>query len=393
MTQVQSSIMRPSLASVTPFYASTMVAFLAASSAPTPLYRLYHEQWGVSPLTLTMIFSAYVVSLLFALLIAGRLSDYVGRRPVIFGALLLDSAALAIFAGAESAATLIFARIVQGLATGAATTAMAAAMLDGDKQRGPLINGLSPMFGMAAGSVASGALAAYAPWPLHLIYLVLILVMLTQAGLLWFVPETAEIRAGALTSLRPRLAVPHKAKRLLALLVPSIIAVWGLGGFYLSLMPSLVRSVTDIQSPLLGGIVVSVLMLSGAAAIYALQHRSGQSILAIGMSLMVVGVGTLLGGVEERSIAIMAIGSAVTGFGFGAGFLGGLRLLMPLAEPQERAALMAVFYLISYLAFCIPAIAAGFLAQALGLVGAIQIYGGAVIALAAIALLVTRLMR
>jgi hypothetical protein len=89
----------------------------------------------------------------------------------------------------------------------------------------------------------------------------------------------------------------------------------------------------------------------------------------------------------------MAAGSAVTGLGFGAGFLGGLRLLMPLAEPNERAALMAVFYLISYLAFCLPAIAAGFLAQALGLVGAIQIYGGAVMALAATALLVTRLMR
>ncbi len=393
MTHVQSPVMRPSLASVTPFYASTMVAFLAASAAPTPLYRLYHEQWDLSPLTLTTIFSAYVVSLLFALLTAGRLSDHVGRRPVIFGALLLDSTALALFAGAGTAGTLIFARLVQGLATGAATTAMAAAMLDGDKHRGPLINGLSPMFGMAAGSVASGALAAYAPWPLHLIYLVLIVVMLTQAGLIWTLPETASVRSGALASLRPNLAVPHKAKRLLALLVPSIIAVWGLGGFYLSLMPSLVRSVTGIQSPLLGGIVVSVLMLSGAAAIFSLRHCTGQVILAIGMSLMIVGVGALLGGVAERSLAVMAIGSALAGFGFGAGFLGGLRLLMPLAEPQERAALMSVFYLVSYLAFCIPAVAAGFLAQALGLVGVIQIYGAAVIALGLSALAVVRLMK
>jgi MFS family permease len=393
MTNASSSVLRPSLSNVTPFYASTMVTFLAASSAPTPLYRLYQEQWGVSPPTLTMIFSAYVVSLLFALLTAGRLSDYVGRRPVIFGALLLDSVALAMFAGAQSAGMLILARAVQGLASGAATTAMAAAMLDGDKHRGPLINGLSPMIGMAAGSVASGALAAYAPWPLHLVYLLLIVVMLTQAALIWTLPETAEVRPGALASLRPRLAVPQKAKRLLALLVPSIIAVWGLGGFYLSLMPSLMRTVTGVETPLLGGIVVSVLMLSGGASIFALQHRAGRSILSIGMSLMLVGVGTLLYGVEDRSTVIMAAGSAVTGLGFGAGFLGGLRLLMPLAEPNERAALMAVFYLISYLAFCLPAIAAGFLAQALGLVGAIQIYGGAVMALAATALLVTRLMR
>lgn len=393
MTNAQSSVLRPALSAVTPFYASTMVTFLSASAAPTPLYRLYHELWGVSPLTLTMIFSAYVVSLLLALLTVGRLSDYVGRRPVIFAALLLDCGALALFAGAQSAVVLILARLVQGLATGAATTAMAAAMLDGDKHRGPLINGLSPMIGMAAGSVASGALAAYAPWPLHLVYLLLIVVMLTQAGLVWTVPETAAPRTGALASLLPRLAVPHKAKRVLALLVPSIIAVWALGGFYLSLMPSLVRTVTDIQTPLLGGVVVSVLMLGGIAAVLSLQHRTGRTILTIGMALMIAGVALLLSGVEGRAIAVMAVGSAVAGFGWGAGFLGGLRLLMPLAEPQERAALMAVFYLISYVAFCLPAIAAGFLAQALGLVGAIEIYGGAVMALAASALAVVRFMK
>ena len=378
---------------ITPFYASTMIAFLAASAAPTPLYRLYHEQWNVSPLTLTVIFSVYVVCLLVSLLTVGALSDYVGRRPVIFGALLLDCVALALFAGAESADTLILARAVQGLATGAATTAMAAAMLDGDRQRGPLINGLSPMIGMALGSVGSGAMAAYAPWPLRLIYLMVIAVMLVQAALVWTLPETVQTRPGAVASLRPVLAVPVQARRLLALLLPSIIAVWGLGGFYLSLMPSLVRTVTDIQSPLLGGVVVSVLMLSGGAAVLTLQGRHGRTMLAVGMTLMAAGVAVLLFGVQHREIAVMAAGSALAGYGFGAGFLGGLRLLMPLADPGERAALMAAFYVISYLAFCIPAIAAGFLAQSLGLVGTIEIYGGAVIALALTALGTARLMR
>lgn len=375
------------------FYASTMMAFLAASAAPTPLYRLYHEQWGVTPLTLTLIFSVYVVCLLFSLLTVGALSDYIGRRPVIAGALLLDCVALALFAASDSAGMLILARAVQGLATGAATTALAAAMLDGDRHRGPLINGLSPLIGMAAGSVASGVLAAYAPWPLKLVYLLLILVMLAQSALVWALPETVEKRAGALASLRPRLAVPVQARRLLALLLPSIIAVWGLGGFYLSLMPSLVRAVTDIQSPLLGGVVVSVLMLSGAAAVVTLQGRHGRTMLDLGMGLMAVGIAVLLVGVQRHQVEIMAAGSALAGYGFGAGFLGGLRLLMPLADPSQRAALMAVFYLISYLAFCIPAIAAGFLAQSLGLTATIDVYGGAVIALSLTALGTVRLMR
>jgi hypothetical protein len=99
------------------------------------------------------------------------------------------------------------------------------------------------------------------------------------------------------------------------------------------------------------------------------------------MATMIAGVLILLEGVALRSLPVMAAGSLVGGFGFGAGFLGSLRLLMPLAEPHQRAALMAVYYTESYLTFCIPAVAAGFIAQAVGLAGAIQLYGAAIVLL------------
>jgi hypothetical protein len=82
----------------------------------------------------------------------------------------------------------------------------------------------------------------------------------------------------------------------------------------------------------------------------------------------------------------MMLGSVFAGFGFGAGFLGSLRVLMPLAGPGERAGLMAAFYVESYLAFCLAAVLAGFLARALGLAGAIELYGGGVIVFALIGL-------
>src|SRR5262249_54728552 len=62
--------------------ASLTVSFLAGSSAPTPLYPVYMATWGLTPLTITEIFGIYALAVLLSLLLAGRLSDHVGRRPV-----------------------------------------------------------------------------------------------------------------------------------------------------------------------------------------------------------------------------------------------------------------------------------------------------------------------
>ena len=63
---------------------------------------------------ITVVFAVYVVSLLAALLTVGGLSDYVGRRPVILAALLLNGAAMILFARAGDVGQLILARAVQG---------------------------------------------------------------------------------------------------------------------------------------------------------------------------------------------------------------------------------------------------------------------------------------
>src|SRR4051812_18983573 len=73
------------------------MTFLAISAAPTPLYRLYQEDLHLSSLLLTVVFSVYSLSLLVALLTVGSLSDYIGRKPVIFAALIGNAIAMAMF--------------------------------------------------------------------------------------------------------------------------------------------------------------------------------------------------------------------------------------------------------------------------------------------------------
>src|ERR1039458_3098467 len=105
-------------AAMTLFSFAGAMLIAASSSAVTPLYRLYQASMHLTPFWITIVFATYVASLLTALLTVGRLSDYVGRRPVIFAALVLNAAAMILFAEARDVGQLILARAVQGLCVG-----------------------------------------------------------------------------------------------------------------------------------------------------------------------------------------------------------------------------------------------------------------------------------
>lgn len=380
---------RLSYAATMLYAALSLATVFAASAAPTPLYRFYQDAWGMAPVMLTTIFAIYAGGMMMALLTAGSLSDYIGRRPLILIGLVLNGAAISFFIAAESAWWLIAARLVQGLATGIAATTLGAVLLDTDKKRGPLVNTLMPLLGMMAGALGSGILVAFAPMPAHLVYVLLLAAYILQLALLPFVPETGTRQSGAWASLRPHVTVPRHVRAVLLRITPANIAVWALGGFYLSLMPSLIRAATGLTSPLIGGLAVAVLTLSGVFGIMTLRRRDASQILIVGTASLAIGVVVTLTGVYLSSIPLLLAGTMVAGFGWGAGFSGAIGSLMPLAEPGERAGLLAALYVQSYLAFSLPAILAGLFAPRLGLPVTSYYYGGVVIVLALASLIAT----
>ncbi|CRM15398.1 MFS transporter [Pseudomonas sp. 24 R 17] len=363
------------------FLAITLLTFLAASSAPTPLYHLYQEGLHFSAGMLTLIFGVYALSLLAALMTVGSLSDHLGRKPVIFAALILNMLAMLLFINEGSVAWLIAARTLQGFATGMATAVLGAALLDTDRQQGPLVNSVAPLLGMACGAMGSSLLVEFAPLPTQLIYCTLLVLMLLQAVYVWRLPETVSRIPGALASLRPTLHVPPQARRALWLSLPVDVAVWAMGGFYLSLAPSLVRAATGSTSNLIGGGLVAVLTLSGALMIFTLRNRHADKVLRLGAGLLAVGVALILTAVHSASLPLFFIATLIAGSGFGAGFLGALRSVVPLALPHERAGLMSAFYVLSYLAFCLPSLLAGNLIRSFGLIATTDGYGAVLILL------------
>jgi len=205
-----------------------LVLFLAASAAPTPLYRVYQARWGFSATTLTAVFADYVVFLLITVLILGSLSDHVGRRPVIITALVVDTAACILFLLAHGAGALFAARALQGVAVGLAATALGAALLDlrPAGSLAPLVTSNAGTVGLALGALGTSVLVQYGPVPTTLVWWLLLGAFLAAIVLIAVMPEPGTVRPGALASLKPDVSVPRPARGTFARAVPCLVAVW-----------------------------------------------------------------------------------------------------------------------------------------------------------------------
>ena len=139
--------------------AGLLVLLLAASGAPSPLYRVYQERFGFSSGVLTLVFGVYAFALLATLLVVGALSDHVGRRPVLAAGLLLQSVSMGLFVLADGVGMLLVARVVQGLSTGALTGVLGATLIDfqrRDRPLAPMVNSAGPAVGLGVGALAAG---------------------------------------------------------------------------------------------------------------------------------------------------------------------------------------------------------------------------------------------
>jgi predicted MFS family arabinose efflux permease len=385
----------PSRRGAFPLHASVLVALLAASSAPTPLYALYQAAWHFSATTLTVVFSAYALALLVALLTAGTLSDHLGRRPVLAGALLAEAVAMSVFATAQGVPALIAARIVQGLATGVATSAAGAALLDFEDPdrpgRATVANGITPVAGMAVGVLAATALVQYAPAPARTVYLLLLLLFTAQAAAVLLTPETARPHPGAWRSLRPTITLAPVSRPAMALAAPGIVAAWALGGFYSSLGPSLARLIDPHAARTTGGLVFFTLTAAAGLAGHAARALPARTVSLTGTALLIPGTLLTLSGPQLHSLPALFAGATLAGAGFGTVTQGALRLLLPPAASGEVAGTLAAYYVLCYLSMSVPAVLGGLLTSLYGLQTALSLYALTVVLLTLTGL--TRAMR
>jgi hypothetical protein len=374
--------------------ASIILFFLAGSAAPTPLYSVYQAAWGFSPIMVTVVFGIYALAVLATLLVFGRLSDHVGRRPILLVATLVQALTMVLFATAHSVSALLVARVVQGLSTGTAAAAVGAGLLDLDRNKGAIANAVSPMLGTATGALMSALMVTYLPAPAVLVYVVLGVIFAAQVIGIVAMPESVTPRPGALATLRPHFQLPPQSRAAMVLGVPALVAAWSLVGLYGSLGPSLIRRLLGSHSSLPGGLALFVMAASGALAVLVSHRRTPRFMTLAGTSGLIAGVALTLLAIAHASATLLFVGAAVSGAGFGNAFQGAIRGVILPAPAHQRAGVLSVLYVVAYLAMGAPAVLAGIgVVHAGGLLVTARTYSVAVIALAGAALLGTLLRR
>lgn len=364
---------------------------MVAASAPSPFYPQLAEELALAPVSTTLIFSVYAFTMLAALLVAGAASDAVGRRPVVTAGSLLLAVSLVLFWRADGLAMLLVARALQGIAAGLLLPALSAMVVDSASPRKPqlasLWNTIAGMIGLASGAITAAVVLDLAPDPARVVFGSLAAVFVLIAAIVWAVGEPVRLRRGRAHLAMPRLRVPPHLRPALNAAVPAIIASWATNGLFLALGSSLVRSEFGANTHALQSVAIPVFAVTGIAAAILFQRGSARLVSIYGTSALGLGTALSLGALVLHSLPVYLLAVAVMGSGFGTAFMGVLKTLMPSVVASERAAVMAVIYAVSYLAFGVPTIVAGLLVPLITLRGAMSSVGAVIVVLCLIATL------
>jgi MFS family permease len=178
-------------------FVSAVVSLLAAFAAvgsTIPLFNVYRAEDGFTNAGISMTVVAYSVGTIGTLLVLGRLSNHVGRRPMAIASLGLLVLGCLVLLDVHHIGILVAGRLLMGLGAGLASSSLTSYIVDAAPTRPTWLASVASsqtiMLGLAVGAVASGALVQFGPWPRQLIYLVVIGLLLLSVVLIIISPET-----------------------------------------------------------------------------------------------------------------------------------------------------------------------------------------------------------
>ncbi len=363
-----------------------------ANNAVSTTYVLYQKRFGLTSLTITMIFATYAIATLVALMMFGRLSDDIGRKPLMIAGTCLVIASTVIFLFAGGTTELFLGRAFMGLATGTVTSAGSAALVElqpnHDSQRASLFTTLGFLSGAALGPLIFGAVEQYVAHPMTTPFLVeLGIELLGLIGLLTL-KEPALNRSKTM-AWRPRRPVVPFEIRSRFVIAGLVVAIgWMVGGIYASLSGSLDRQLLHVSSLGQVGIILFVFAFVGGLSQMMFRTKPPRTTMVVGIFAQVVGVICVESALFSASAVLFLIATVITGVGNGLCFIGSLALVQEIAPPGMKAELVAAYNLVAYFALSLPIVGVGFLADTVGLKLATLAFTVALIVLAAATLTV-----
>jgi MFS family permease len=342
------------------------------STLITPLYTLYQRNLGFSELVLTLIYGAYLVGNLAALLLLGRISDQVGRRLITLAALVVAGATTVIFIEARGTSWLFCARALSGFAIGLGSSSATAWLAEAyGSERADLATQAavgSNMTGLAAGALLAGCLAQYAPAPLLTPFLAYLPLLVIAALLATGARETLKNPKRRLQeiSLHPRIGVPRSIRAAFFGAAATAFAVFALAGFYFALIPTILRNDLHETNLAVGGSIVCEFGLAGLLTTLVTRRLKGRQAQIAGLILLLPSLVLLVLAQAEASMLLLLCGAFLSGAGAALGFRGSLQIVNEIAPAEQRAEVISSYLAIIYLSNSLPIVGVGALTGVTG---------------------------
>jgi MFS family permease len=367
----------------------SVVAAFVTTAAPIPLFNIYRAQDGFTNAGISMAVVATSVGTIAALLVLGRLSNHLGRRPTAIASLGVLLLGCLLLLNVHDIGTLLASRLLMGVGTGLASSSLTSYIVDAAPTRpewlASVASSQGPMLGLTVGAIASGALVQFGPWPRDLIYLVCVGFLLMSAALIAISPETATPTPGAWRSLLPRVRVPARVRHLLPVAAAVFLATWSTGAFYQAIVPALVEDQLHTRSPLILGLVFAAYMAPSVLGAPIGGRFTSAAAQRVGMITFLAGMIGIITAIAAGTLVLFIIATIVAGVGQGISISAATRGLLHGSTLADRAPIFSAIYLICYSGAALLSLIAGQLSNIFSLPQIALGYGG----LAAVATLFT----
>jgi MFS family permease len=347
--------------------ATAFTMALAFSTLPTPLYGLYQQRDGFPTWVITVIFAAYAVGVVASLYLVGHISDWLGRRRVIVGALLVEALAALVFLAWPDVPGLIIARLIGGAGIGALVATATAHLSElrlvakpsADPASSGLIASVVNMGGLAVGPLVGGVLVQYVAGPLTVPYLIFLGLLIVSALTVSLVPETV-VQQEERPAYRPqRISLPRAAKSQFLGAATAAFAAFAITGLFTALAPTLMNLAFHEPSKLLGGTATFTVLAAAAVGQIVFAQLDTRPQLELGFLFMAAGLIVLPVAVLTSTLWLFFVGGVAAGIGIGLGFRAAVATAASLAEPAFRGEVLAALFLGAYAGLVIPVLAIG----------------------------------
>jgi MFS family permease len=338
----------------------SLVAVFAGVGSTIPLFNIYRAEDGFTNADISLTVVVYSAATLSTLLVLGRLSNHVGRRPTAIASLGLLVLGCLLLLNVHDIGILIAGRLLMGLGAGLASSSLTAYIVDAAPARptwlASVASSQTVMLGLAVGAIASGALVQFGPWPRDLIYLVVVGLLLVSAALVAISSETVTPAPGSWRSLRPSVRVPVRVKHLLPVAAAVFLATWATGAFYQAFVPALVEDQLHAHSSLVLGLVFGAYMGPSALGAPLGGRFSPAAAQRIGMIAFLAGWIGMITAITTGALPLFIAATIVAGAAQGIAISAATRGLLYGSRLTDRAPIFAAVYLLSYSGATIPSL-------------------------------------